>query len=155
MKKTIMPVKYVFILTGISLIGFPLLLYLGARVVSFIFTLGNAIVPHYVIFVGIPFGVIEEIMFLIAPKHCKLIIENGTVSNWINDGTQNDGWCESISDIKKIEVVGKEEIQKYYKQFKKSKAILIDFGNGNVKYIYAGWFSKRQIKQIMDILNNK
>ena len=51
--------------------------------------------------------------------------------------------------------VGKEEVQKYFKQFNKSKAILIDFGNYNVKYIYTGLFSKRQIKKIMKLLNNK
>ena len=81
-----------------------------------------------------------------------MIIKNGTVSNFILDGTHNDGWCENISNSKKIELVGKEEVQKYYKQFKKNKAILIDFGSNNIKYIYAGLFSKKQIKRIFNLL---
>ena len=76
-------------------------------------------------------------------------------SNFIFDGTDNDGWRESISNVKSVELVGKSEVQKYYKQFNKSKAILIDFGNYNVKYIYAGLFSKRQINQIINLLQNK
>ena len=84
-----------------------------------------------------------------------MIIKNGTVSNFIFDGTNNDGWCENISNIKKIELVGKEEVQQYFKQFKKSRAILIDFGNCNVKYIYVGLFSKKQIQKIINLLTNK
>lgn len=101
------------------------------------------------------FGILFEFFALITPEFFKLIIKNGVISNYIMDGTNNDGWCESISNIIKIELVGKEEVQKYFKQFNKSKAILIDFGNYNVKYIYVGLFSKRQIKKIMKFLNNK
>ena len=118
-------------------------------------TIGNSIVPYSVIFIALPFGIIAEILFLVAPEYCKLIIGNGTISNYIYDGTDNDGWRESISNIKNIEIVGKEDVQKYYRQFNKNKAILIDFGGGYVKYIYAGLFSKRQIKRIMKLLNNK
>ena len=50
------------------------------------------------------------------------------------------------------QLLAKEEVQKYFKQFNKSKAILIDFGNYNVKYIYAGLFSKKQIKRIFNLL---
>ncbi|MBR5263754.1 MAG: hypothetical protein IKV50_03565 [Clostridia bacterium] len=95
-----------------------------------------------------------ELMFIAAPEYCKLIIKYGTISNFVFDGTRNDGWCESISNIKKIELVGKEEVQKHFKQFKKSKAILIDFGNYNIKYIYAGLFSKKQIKKIINLLKS-
>ena len=117
----------------------------------FIFTFGTVIVPWYVIFIGLFAGVVIEITFLVVPQYCELIIKDGTVANYIFDGTDNDGWCEEISNIRKIELVGKKEVQKYYKQYNKGKAILIDFGNYNVKYIYAAWFSKRQIKKIMDI----
>ncbi len=96
-----------------------------------------------------------EIMFLVSSEYCKLIIKNGTISNFIFDGTHNDGWCENISNIKKIELVGKEEVQKHYKQFKKNKAILIDFGNYNIKYIYAGLFSKNTLLQSDDDIDNK
>ena len=120
----------------------------------YIITLGNVIFPYYVIFIGIPYGLIMELMFIASPEYCKLIIKDGTISNFVFDGTRNDGWCESISNIKKIELVGKEEVQKHFKQFKKSKAILIDFGNCNIKYIYAGLFSKKQIKKIINLLKS-
>ena len=120
----------------------------------YIITLGNVIFPYYVIFIGIPYGLIMELMFIASPEYCKLIIKYGTISNFVFDGTRNDGWCESISNIKKIELVGKEEVQKHFKQFKRSKAILIDFGNYNIKYIYAGLFSKKQIKKIINLLKS-
>jgi hypothetical protein len=132
---------------------FPILLYAVPFILFYLLTLGNSIVPYYVIFIGMAFGIIIEFIFIFSAEYCKLIIKNGTVSNFIFDGTNNDGWCENISDIKKIELVGKEEIQKHFKQFNKSKAILIDFGNYNVKYIYAGLFSKKQIKKIINLLN--
>lgn len=150
----IIPVKFIFILTIICLIIFPILFYAVSFILFYILTIGNTIVPYYVIFIEMFFGVIIGIGFILSPEYCKLIIKNGTISNFILDGTRNDGWCENISNIKKIELVGKEEVQKYYKQFKKSKAILIDFGNYNIKYIYAGLFSKRQIKKIMKILSD-
>ena len=149
----IIPAKFVFILTIICLIVFPILLYAVPFILFYLLTLGNSIVPYYVIFIGMAFGIIIEFIFIFFTEYCKLIIKNGTISNFIFDGTNNDGWCENISDIKKIELVGKEEIQKHFKQFNKSKAILIDFGNYNVKYIYAGLFSKKQIKKIINLLN--
>jgi len=150
----IIPVKFVFILTIVCLIIFPILFYAVSFLLFYILTIGNSIVPYYVIFIEMVFGVIIGIGFIFSPEYCKLIIKNGTISNFIFDGTNNDGWCESISNIKKIELVGKEEIQKHFKQFKKSKAILIDFGNYNIKYIYAGLFSKKQIKKIINLLKN-
>lgn len=153
--KKIIPVKFIIILSIISLIIFPILLYLLPLVIFYFFTLGNSIVPYSVIFVGMGFGVAMEILFLLSPEHCKLIIKDGTLSNFIYDGTNNDGWCEEISNIKKIALVGKEDVQKYYRQFNKSKAILIDFGNYNVKYIYAGLFSKKQINQIIKLLKQE
>ena len=151
----IIPVKFIVGLSIICLIIFPVLFYIVGFVLFYILTIGNSIVPYYVIFIVMAVGIIIEIMFIVSPEYCKLVIENGKISNFIFDGTNNDGWCESISNIRKIELVGKEEIQKSFKQFNKSKAVLIDFGNYNVKYIYAGLFSKRQIKKIINLLNNK
>lgn len=150
----IIPVKFILILTIICLIMFPILLYIVPFILFYIITLGNVIFPYYVIFIGIPYGLIMELMFIASPEYCKLIIKYGTISNFVFDGTRNDGWCESISNIKKIELVGKEEVQKHFKQFKRSKAILIDFGNYNIKYIYAGLFSKKQIKKIINLLKS-
>ena len=149
------PVKFIIILSLICILIFPICFYLIGFLVFYLLTLGNSIVPFYFIFILIGFGALFEFLALITPRFFKLIIKNGIIENNIIDGTNNDGWCESISNIRKIELVGKEEVQKYFKQFNKSKAILIDFGNYNVKYIYAGLFSKRQIKKIMKLLNNK
>ena len=151
----IIPVKFIIILSLICISIFPICFYLIGFLVFYLLTLGNSIVPFYFICVPMGFGILFEFFALITPEFFKLIIKNGVISNNIMDGTNNDGWCESISNIRKIELVGKEEVQKYFKQFNKSKAILIDFGNYNVKYIYAGLFSKRQIKKIMKLLNNK
>ena len=150
----IIPVKFILILTIICLIMFPILFYILPFILFYVLTLGNVIVPYYAIFIGIPFGLIIELMFIASPEYCKLIIKDGTISNFISDGTRNDGWCESISSIQKIELVGKEEVQKHFKQFNKSRAILIDFGDYNVKYIYAGLFSDNQIKKIISLLKN-
>lgn len=151
----IIPVKFIVGLSIICLIIVPILFYIVAFVLFYILTIGNSIVPYYDIFIVMAVGIIIVIMFIVSPEYCKLVIKNGKISNFIFDGTNNDGWCESISNIRKIELVGKEEVQKYFKKFNKSKAILIDFGNYNIKYIYFGLFSKRQIEKIMKLLNNK
>lgn len=151
----IIPLKFIFILIIINLIIFPILIYVLPFTVYFILTFGNYIVPCYVIYIGMLIGVIVTLMFIFFPEYCKLVIKDGTISNFIFDGTRNEGWCENLSDIKKIEIVGKKEIQKHFKQFNKNKAILIDFGNHNVKYIYAGLFSAKQIKRIIKLLSNK
>ena len=93
-------------------------------------------------------------LWLYEENNC-IIIENGTIANYIGDGTYNEGWVESISNVKSVKLVGKEEVQKYFKQYNKGKAILIDFGNYNVKYIWAGLLSKKQINQIIEILTQK
>ena len=148
----IIPVKFIIILSLICILVFPICFYLIGFLVFYLLTLGNSVVPFYFICVPMGFGILFEFFALITPEFFKLIIKNGVISNNIMDGTNNDGWCESISNIRKIELVGKEEVQKYFKQFNKSKAILIDFGNYNVKYIYAGLFSKKQIKRIFNLL---
>ncbi len=154
-KKTIIPAKYVLIIVFASMIMFPFLLYVVPLVVFYIFTFGNSIVPYQVVFVGISFGAFLGFHFIFLPGYNKLIIKNGTICNYIVDNTNNDGWCEDISNIKKVKLVGKQEVQKYYSQFNKSKAILIDFGNYNIKYIYAGMFSKRQIRKIINLLEGQ
>ena len=151
----IIPVKFIIILSLICILIFPICFYLIGFLVFYLLTIGNSVVPFYFICVPMGFGILFEFWALITPGFFKLIIKNGIIENNIMDGTDNDGWCESISNIRKIELVGKEEVQKYFKQFNKSQAILIDFGNYNVKYIYTGLFSKRQIKKIMKFLNNK
>lgn len=153
--KKIIPAKFFWGVTLIFLVLFPIGFYLASFMVFYLLTLGNSLVPYQTMYVVLIFGGILELVYVLHPELCKIIIKDGAISNFIFDGTDNDGWRESISNIKKIELVGKSEVQKYYKQFNKSKAILIDFGNYNVKYIYAGLFSKRQINQIINLLKSK
>ena len=87
----IIPVKFIVGLSIICLIIFPLLFYIVSFVLFYIFTIGNSIVPYYVIFITMAFGIIIEIMFIVSPEYCKLVINNGTISNFIFDGTNNDG----------------------------------------------------------------
>ncbi len=148
--KTIIPVKFIICLTIFCLIIFPVFAFVLFYVIVDLITVDK--MPLYCIIIFLLIGIGCEICFLKASDYCKLILENGTITNYVFDGTRNDGWCESVSNVKKVKLVGKKEVQKYYKQFKRKKAILIDFGNYNIKYIYAGLFSKRQIKEIMDFI---
>ena len=95
----IIPVKFIYILTIICLIIFPILLYIVPFALFYIFTFGNSIVPYYVIFIGMAFGFIIGLKFDTSVVYCKLIIKDGTISNFIFDGTDNDGWCENISTV--------------------------------------------------------
>ena len=150
----IIPVKFIVGLSIICLIIFPILFYIVSFLLFYILSIGNSIVPYYVIFITMPFGIIMEIMFIVSPEYCKLVINNGTISNFIFDGTNNDGWCESLLNVKSVKLANKNEIQEHFQQFNKRKAILIDFGNYNIKYIYADLISKKQINQIINILND-
>lgn len=150
---TIIPVKYIVVLSIFCLIICPIMFYIVSFILFYVLTLGNTIVPYYVVFIVMAAGLVYECVVIFPLDYEKLIIKDGTISNWIFDGTHNEGWCEEILNIKKVELVGKEEVQKYYKEYKGKKAILIDFGNYKVRYIHVGLFSKRQIKKIMNLLN--
>lgn len=95
------------------------------------------------------------LFWIFAPRHGKVVFQNGSIASYIDDGLSNHGWIRELSDVRSAELVDKSEVQKYYKKFKKKKAILIDFGNNDIKYIYADCFSKRQITRILCILNRE
>ena len=148
----ILAAKVVFLVTIICLIAFPIVFY---SILFLLFYPANSIVPaKFLIYLALT-GFVGECFFLAEPTLYSVIIKDGYVSNYINDGTENYGWREEIANIQSVALVSKEEVQKYYRQFNKRKAILIDFGHGNIKYIYAGLFSKRQIKKIMKLLTPK
>ncbi len=151
--KRIIPVKFFWGLTIFCLVLFPIFCFAFFYLLVDMITVDK--LPNYAIFIFQAVGLYIEFEGLFTKGFNKVIFENGSVSNYILDGTHNDGWCEELSNVKKVEVVGKNEVQKYYKQFNKSKAILIDFGNYNIKYIYAGLFSKKQISQIIKLLTKE
>jgi len=82
-------------------------------------------------------------------ESASIVIQNNTITNYMADSTLNHGWTEEIKNIKKIELVGKEEVRKYYKHFKSKKALLIDFGSHKIQYISVSLFTNKQIKQIL------
>lgn len=152
MKKRIIPTKYFVFVTILSLFGFPILF--SPLVVGFTLSLDRLPYELFCVFILGGFGMEYACLWHDKENSC-IIIENGTIANYIGDGTYNEGWVESISNVKSVKLVGKEEVQKYFKQYNKGKAILIDFGNYNVKYIWAGLLSKKQIDQIIEILTQK
>lgn len=152
--KKIIPVKFIIGLLIICLVIFPIGFWLVSFSLFYLLTFGNFLVPYYVIYICLFIGFIIASVYLIEPEYCKVIIEHGTISNYILDGTNNDGWCESLLNVKSVKLANKNEIQEHFQQFNKRKAILIDFGNYNIKYIYADLFSKKQINQIINILND-
>ena len=152
MKKRIIPTKYFVFVTILSLFGFPILF--SPLVVVFTLSLDRLPYELFFVFIMNGFGMEYACLWHDKENSC-IIIENGTIANYIGDTTNNAGWVESISNVKSVKLVGKEEVQKYFKQYNKGKAILIDFGNYNVKYIWAGLLSKKQIDQIIEILTQK
>lgn len=81
--------------------------------------------------------------------NASVIITPTQVTNHIYDGTKNSGWTEAISDIVSVELVGRERVRQMYAEAHTRKALLIDFGGGNVKYIAVGQFFNFQVKKIM------
>lgn len=152
MKKRIIPTKYFVFVTILSLFGIPI--FFSPFVVGSILLLDRLPYELFFVFILCGFGMEYACLWYYEKNSC-IIIENGTIANYIGDGTYNEGWVESISNVKSVQLVGKEEVQKYFKQYNKGKAILIDFGNYNVKYIWAGLLSKKQIDQIIEILTQK
>jgi len=145
--KRIIPAKFVLATTILCLIVFPTILYL------FVDLIIVDKLPYYLPFVLMAFGLCLEVPCLLTPGYSEVVFQNGTVSNHIFDGTENSGWSRDLSGVKNVRLVMKGEVQKYYKQFNKSKAILIEFKNGEVMYIYAGAFSKKQINQMIELIN--
>lgn len=60
-----------------------------------------------------------------------------------------------ISDIKDIKIVSKPYVKKYDKNCNAKKILLFDLGNENYEYIIIVLYSKKQIQEIIDIVNQK
>ena len=146
--KTITPIRFTVIITFLFLMVMPLLLYGALCALFFIHQQ-----PSYYWFILFEFfGIYFEFSYLSNKEYHKVLFENGYICNNIIDGTHNEGWREELCNVQWVKLVGKEEVHKYYTQVNKRKAILIDFGNYNVKYIYAGDFSKKQIQTIIHLI---
>jgi len=60
-----------------------------------------------------------------------------------------------IGKIKDIKVLDRKEIKSYDNNCKALKVLLFDFGKGDYKYINVVFFSKTQIQEIIDTINEK
>ena len=110
------------------------------------------IIKYLLLFLA--FILLGPLVFFLNLRNSSIIIRNGLLTNNISDGTRNYGWTEEMCYIRKAEAVTQLQVHSYYRSFPGKKAILIDFGKGNIKYIAADLFSKRQIKAILNILNS-
>ena len=148
--KTITTIRFTVIITFLFLIVMPLLFY--GVLCPLVLLFYRQQLPYYSLILFEFLGIYFEFSCLSTKEYHKVLFENGYICNNIIDGTHNGGWREELCNVQWVKLVGKEEVQKYYKQFNKRKAILIDFGNYNVKYIYAGDFSKKQIQTIIGLI---
>ena len=155
MKKTFTASKFIAIISLLFFIGGPILCYLVVFIVGFLFLCDNLYFHLGVLAIGFICFSIVAIVIIFEPSIFKVTIKDGLLYNYVIDGTRNDGWPIPISKIKKAELVDKEELQKIFHHYEKGKAILIDLGNQHFKYIYVGFFSKRQIKKMLKIFNKK
>ena len=85
----------------------------------------------------------------------SVIIDKTMITNLVRDGTYNEGWAEEISRIQSVALVDNIAVKKYYYNCKSKKALLIDFGRGNVKYIAMDEFTKGQRKRLLELLQKR
>lgn len=88
-------------------------------------------------------------------ENASIKITSTTIENYINDSTGNSGWIEELVEIQSYKITDCKEGQKYYKNCKAKKILLIDFGNGNVKYIALHEFTKKQIEKILATIEER
>lgn len=81
--------------------------------------------------------------------NASVVVTPTQVVNNVYDGTQNHGWIEERRKIRSVELVDRNRIKQIYADAHTRKALLIDFGNGNIKYIAVGQFFNFQIKKII------
>ena len=96
------------------------------------------------------FVIFSPVVYYKNQENASIVVTHNKIINYMNDGTMNFGWEEEIKNIKKIEVVNNAEVKKYYKNCKAKKALLIDFGSYNVKYISVSLFTTKQIEKIIE-----
>ena len=100
--------------------------------------------------------VIAAIIAIVSMRYCEaVVITDTSIENIFSDGTRNWGWIEEPSEIQSYKITDCNEGKKYYKNCRVKKILLIDFGNGNVKYIAMSWFTKKQIEKILATIEER
>lgn len=148
MKKYV-PLKYIFGMLGLFLLIPCAAILILLKIVG-IYDIAFAFIAFFGFLI-----VIGPIVFIKNTENASVIITETTLTNYMNDGTSNFGWSAEIDTIKAVKLAENRELTKIFKNCRTKKAILIDFGAGNIKYISVSLFSKRQIKNMLDNLESK
>lgn len=147
MKKYV-PFKYVLGMVGLYVIMPVLMIYVLLELIGiYSFTIGLSL-----LFVGLI--IIGPFVFAMNSENASVIIDESTITNYMNDGTRNFGWTEERREIKSIKIATKEEVQEVYKDCRAKKALLIDFGGHNIKYISVSLFTNSQISKMLKHLRS-
>ena len=141
--KRFVPIKYILGMTALFFV-LPLLLIL---LITFVIGFNDFTIAITIFLVALMIS--GPFVYIWNLGATSIVIKDGRLYNNIIDGTSNNGWIEDIKGIKTITVTSCEQVQKYYKNCKAKKVLLIDFGAYNVKYIAITLFTKRQITQIL------
>lgn len=148
MKKYI-PFKYILGMIGLFLVMPIIMIFILLKLIGvYDITIAFSLFFGFLIIIG-PLVYVKNLI------NASVVVDKDTITNNINDGTLNFGWTEELNKIKKVELVNKSEVQKIYKNCHSNKAILIDFGGYNIKYISVNLFTKRQIKKLIQHLESK
>ena len=147
--KRFVPLKYIFgMITIFFVIPILVMLLIGFVIGFNKFTI---VVTMFLVFLTLA----GPYFYYLNLNAASIVIKDDKLYNNIIDGTLNNGWVEDIKDIQKIQVTCREKVHKYYKNCKAKKVLLIDFGSYNIKYIAVTMFTKRQINQILNEIENR
>ena len=135
-----------------------LVIFFAVPVMSFLLLVLTVGLNDLIVAIGVFLGgliIIGPFVYFKNRENASIVIENNTLTNYMNDGTANFGWTEEIEKIKRIEITDGENAKKYYKNCRAKKVLLLDFGSYNIKYISVGLFTDNQIKKILECLQKE
>lgn len=150
MKKRFVPLMLIIIYIGSALLiaGIVVLFWLLLGTHQITITLTGAY--GVLIFIYIP-----RIAYL-WKDDSSIVIDETTIACLLVDGkTDNGQWIEEIENIKSIKICTKSDCIKYYKNCSAKRVILIDFGNGNVKYIPLTGYTNRQAQKMVAMIETQ
>lgn len=150
MKKTFVPIKYILFMVGF----FEVLPALTMLLIIQFFGIQRVTVS-IIFFCASLFLILGPVSLVKNRVNNSVVFENNAVTNFMNDGTDNFWWTEEIDNIRSAEIVDQSDVRKYYKNCRAKKAILIDLGQGNIKYIAVDAFTNREINQILCRLKSR
>lgn len=150
MKKTFVPIKYILFMVGFfevlpTLAIFLIIQFFGIQrvTVSIIFFCASLIL------------ILGPVSLVKNRVNNSVVFEDNAVTNFMNDGTDNFWWTEEIDNIRSAELVDQAVVRQYYKNCRAKKAILLNFGQGKIRYITVDSFTNRQINQVLHRLKSR